>query len=147
MPTDMDVAPVPLRTLDAQPYWTGCERGELLIQYCSRCGLHQFYPRDACTGCGGAVQFTPAAGDAIVHSFTVCHRPLTPRFAANPYVVALVDLAEGPRMMTNIVGCAPADVWIGMPVRVLFQRLADEVCLPVFAPVSHHQVPLATVLA
>ena len=128
--------PVPLRTLDAQLYWDGCLRGELLIQRCDDCGRHQFYPRPMCAACGGAVGFVPASGRATVHSMTVCHRPLTPRFGPDPYVVALVELAEGPRMMTNIVGCPPEDVRIGMPVTVAFQRLTDDVSIPVFTPAA-----------
>jgi uncharacterized OB-fold protein len=128
--------PLPLRTLDAQPYWDGCLRGELLIQRCTRCGAHQFYPRAMCVTCTGPVEFVPVSGRGVVHSLTVCHRPLTTRFGTEPYVVALVDLAEGPRMMTNIVGCPPESVHIGMNVAVSFQRLTDDVAIPVFEPVT-----------
>lgn len=129
-----DPAPLPLITLDARPFWDGCREHRLLLQYCESCARYQFYPRDACTACGGPVTFVPASGKGRVYSFSVCHRPLTPRFGPELYVVALVDLAEGPRMMTNVVDCAPSEVRIGMPVSVRFRRLTDEVTLPVFGP-------------
>jgi uncharacterized OB-fold protein len=127
--------PVPLRTLDAQPYWDGCLRGELMVQRCTGCGAYQFYPRVRCVTCAGPVEFVAVSGKGTVHSLTVCHRPLTPRFGDGPYVVALVDLDEGPRLMTNIVGCPPESVYIGMKVTVAFQRLTEDVSMPVFGPV------------
>jgi uncharacterized protein len=127
---------LPLRTQDAAPFWEGCREGSLLIQKCSDCAQYQFYPRVVCVHCGSdRVEFVPTSGRAVVHAFTVCHRPLAPQFAADaPYVIALVDLDEGPRMMTNIVGCEPAEVHIGMPVHVSFRAVTDEVTLPVFEP-------------
>jgi uncharacterized protein len=128
--------PLPLRTLDAMPFWQGCQDGELLIQLCAACGRHQFYPRNLCATCGSReVAFVRASGRGTVFSFTVCHRPLAPRFAARtPYVVALVDLAEGPRMMTNIIDCPESELRIGMAVEVTFGPLGDDVTVPLFAP-------------
>ena len=75
------------------------------------------------------------SGDATVHAFTVVHRAPDPSVAV-PYVVALVELAEGARLMTNLVDVDPADVRVGAAVRVRFRRLADDLALPVFGPVA-----------
>jgi uncharacterized OB-fold protein len=137
----IDPHPLPLRTLDAAPFWAGCRDRELLVQRCADCATFQFYPRAVCASCGSdRVQFLPVSGRGAVFAFTVCHRPLAPRFTGRtPYVVALVDLDEGPRMMTNIVGCPDTDVHIGMAVQVRFEQLNDDVSLPVFAPIGRDE--------
>jgi uncharacterized protein len=74
-----------------------------------------------------------ASGRGKVLSFTVVRRPVSPAFAQEiPYIVALVTLEEGPQMMTNIVGCAPEDVTIGMPVEVIFEDWTDTISIPKF---------------
>jgi uncharacterized OB-fold protein len=137
----IDQHPLPLRTHDAEPFWAGCRNRELLVQRCAECATCQFYPRAVCASCGSdQLQFQPVSGRGEVFAFTVCHRPLAPRFAGRtPYVVALVDLDEGPRMMTNIVGCPVSDVQIGMTVQVSFEQLNEDVSLPVFAPTGPHE--------
>jgi uncharacterized OB-fold protein len=133
-PSDADLQPLPHETFDALPYWEGCRAGKLVIQRCRDCAAYQFYPRDLCITCGSAqVEFVEVSGRAIVHAYSICHKPLSPRFAdLTPYVVALVDLAEGPRMMTNIVGCPESELHIGMAVQVAFQHLGPDVTVPVF---------------
>jgi hypothetical protein len=133
--TDDSLQPLPLMTFDAVPYWQGCREGRLLLQRCSDCSSRQFYPRALCVCCGGVrLEFVEVSGRGVVHAFTICHRPLSARFAGAPYVVALVDLEEGPRMMTNIVGCPESEVRIGMDVQVSFQHLGEDVVIPVFEP-------------
>jgi uncharacterized OB-fold protein len=79
--------------------------------------------------------WTAVSGKATVHSFVVQHRPATPAFADDvPYVVAVVELAEGPLMLTNIVGCAPEEITAGMPVEVTFVDATDEITLYPFRP-------------
>ena len=117
------------------PYWNAAGRGELLLQRCRACDRHQFYPRGACTNCGNAeLEWVQASGRGTIYSYTVFHRPPHPAFDRLPLVVALVDLEEGPRMTTNIVGCDVGDVRIGMPVFVEFEQLTEDVGLPVFGP-------------
>ncbi|MGH2492832.1 MAG: Zn-ribbon domain-containing OB-fold protein, partial [Candidatus Limnocylindria bacterium] len=118
---------------DTQPFWDGARRGELLVQRCVTCAHVQFYPRALCMRCGGAVEWIAASGRGSVYSYTVVHR--APHEALEPlvpYVVALIDLEENVRMMSRLRGVAPEAVRIGQSVRVAFERLSDEVTLPIF---------------
>lgn len=131
------VRPVPVPTKETQPYWDGCKQHELRVQKCAACGHHQFYPRLYCTACmSDRVEWMKTSGRATVLSYTIVYRPVTQAFADNvPYVVALVTLAEGPQMMTNIVGCEPEKVHIGMPVQVTFDDWTENISIPKFKPV------------
>ncbi len=131
------VRPVPVPTKETQPYWDGCKQHELRVQQCAACGHHQFYPRLYCTVCmSDRVEWIKTSGRATVLSYTIIYRPVTQAFADNvPYVVALVTLAEGPQMMTNIVGCEPEKVHIGMPVQVTFDDWTEDIAIPKFKPV------------
>lgn len=139
-------APVDLRTIKrplpapdnvTRPYWEGCAHGKLLVQRCTACGQHQFYPRAMCTHCAGEPEWVQAAGLGEVHTFTVLHQNKTPPWGGlGPYVVAMVELDEGPRMMANIVDCAPGEVRIGMRVQVEFIEAGEDVVLPVWRPAS-----------
>ena len=130
----------PLPTPDAAtaPYWDAAREERLVMPHCLDCGHYHFYPRTLCPQCSSArLEWTRCGGEGEVYSFTVVHRAPSPAFAAAvPYVVAAVKLDEGPHLMTNIVGCAPDAVRIGMRVRVTFQKISDEITLPVFAPVA-----------
>ncbi|MBI3249027.1 MAG: Zn-ribbon domain-containing OB-fold protein [Deltaproteobacteria bacterium] len=128
--------PIPVPTRETKPYWDACKKHELHIQQCADCGHHQFYPRLYCTKCmSDKVEWVQASGRATVLSHTTVYRPVTQAFASDvPYVVALVTLAEGPQMMTNIVGCEPEKVHIGMPVQVTFEDWTEEISVPKFKP-------------
>ena len=105
----------------AAAYWEGACRGKLLL------------PR--CTACGGALAWIEASGRGVVHTYTVVRQNADPWLAARlPYVVAMIDLDEGPRLMTNVVGCDVDAVRIGMPVAVAFLDVGADVRLPVFEP-------------
>jgi len=131
------VKPVPVPTKETQPYWDGCKQHELRVQKCAACGHHQFYPRLYCTACmSDRVEWVKTSGRAKVLSYTIIYRPVTQAFAGNvPYVVAMVTLDEGPQMMTNIIGCEPEKVHIGMPVQVTFDDWTEEISVPKFKPV------------
>ena len=131
------VKPVPVPTKETQPYWDGCKQHELRVQKCAACNHHQFYPRLYCTACmSDRVEWVKTSGRAKVLSYTIIYRPVTQAFAGNvPYVVAMVTLDEGPQMMTNIVGCEPEKVYIGMPVQVTFDDWTEEISVPKFKPV------------
>jgi uncharacterized OB-fold protein len=128
--------PVPVPTAETRPYWEGCKRHELRIQRCAACGHHQFYPRLYCDKCfSDRVEWITASGRATVLSFTIVYRAPTAAFKGEvPYVVALVTLAEGPTMMTSIIGCPPDQVMIGMPVKVNFEDWTDEISILKFRP-------------
>ena len=128
--------PLPMPTRETQPYWDGAKRGELMIQRCAECGQHLFFPRMYCSRCfSDRVEWIRASGRATVSSFTIVRRPVSSAFADEvPYVVALVALAEGPTMMTNIVGCPLEQVAIGLPVKVTFERWSEEISIPKFTP-------------
>jgi uncharacterized OB-fold protein len=128
--------PAPVPTLETRPYWEGCKQRELRIQRCAVCGHNQFFPRLYCTKCfSERVEWVKVSGRATVSTFTIVRRPVSPAFADDvPYVVALVKLDEGPTMMTNIVGCSPEAVRIGMPVAVTFEDWTDETTIPKFRP-------------
>jgi uncharacterized OB-fold protein len=129
--------PVPVPTPETRPFWAAARRHELSLQRCRACGAHVFYPRAACPHCLGAdLEWRRVSGRGRLHTFTVVHRgqkgfPLGP-----PYVIAIVELDEGPRMMTNLVGIEPdpAKLEIGMPVEVVFEDVSAEVALPRFRP-------------
>ncbi len=128
---------VPVPTPDTQPFWDGCAAGELRIQRCLDCAKPYFYPRPVCPACGSAnVEWFSASGEATLYSYVISHRP-APGFGEAPYAVAVVQLAEGPRMMTNLTGVpnTPQDLVLDMPLRVTFERRGD-VTLPIFAPAA-----------
>jgi len=133
----MSARPIPPSSALTEPYWDAARRGELAVQRCEGCGARPFPPRARCPGCGaGSLSWTPVSGRGTVHSYTVAHRAPHPVFAEQlPLVVAIVELEEGPRMFTNIIGCDPADVRVGMPVEARFEPIDDtDRALPVFTP-------------
>jgi uncharacterized OB-fold protein len=127
---------------ETAPFWSACERGELVVQRCDSCGRLRFPPRPACPWCQSFEFSWPAvSGRGTVWSFVVAHPPLLPAYAElAPYNVIVVALDEDPtiRLVGNLVASAdaaidsvdPATIEIGMPVAVVFQRVADDVVLP-----------------
>lgn len=127
--------PAPVPDADSAPYWSAALDGRLVVQRCLHCGRAQLYGRALCTACGGEVRWEPASGRGTVYSYTVIRQNYARPFRDMlPYVVALVDLAEGPRVMTNIVGCAPDEVTVGMAVRARFEPVSDEAAVALFEP-------------
>lgn len=117
------------------PFWDGCARHELRVQECRACRSRWLPGSVVCPRCwSDAVAWSVATGEGTVVSFVVYRRSYHPAFASLvPYVVAVVELAEGPRLVSNVVGIPPERVVVGMPVRVEFQPAGDAV-LPVFRP-------------
>jgi len=128
--------PIPRPYQDSQAYWDAAKEKRLLLQHCRDCGKPQFYPRGVCSHClGSALDWVEASGRGKVHTFTVCHRAPHPGFAADlPFVIAVIELDEGVRMMSNIVGCDPKTVRIDMPVKVVFEAATPEITMPKFEP-------------
>jgi uncharacterized protein len=126
--------PIPKPDLDSAPYWEAASRHELKLQQCNSCARFRFYPRSICPYCFSTeFEWRQLSGRGIIYSFTVIHRAAFPAFETKvPYVLALVELNEGVRMMSNILDCDPNAVEIGMPVEVTFEDLSEEVSLPQF---------------
>jgi uncharacterized OB-fold protein len=129
--------PIPLPTPETRPFWEAARRHELQLRCCRACGRHHFYPRAACPHClSGELEWQRASGRGTLHTFTVVHRGQRDFPLGAPYVIAIVELAEGPRLMTNLVGVAadPKAIRIGMPVEVTFEDVSPDVALPRFRP-------------
>ncbi len=128
--------PLPKPDQDSKVYWEGARRHELLLQQCGSCKRFRFYPRSVCPHCfSDQFEWRKASGRGSVYSFTVIHRAPFPAFRDKvPYVLALIELNEGVRMMTNIIDCDPDLITIGMPVEVTFEKVSEEITLPQFKP-------------
>ena len=129
--------PVPVADADSEPFWAACRDGALRLQRCTDCGAFRYPPAARCADCGSdEAKWTELSGRGKVFSWiTVTHPVPKDMFAADvPYVVALIDLEEGVRMASNIVGCAPDDVTPEMAVEVVFDQVSDGVTLPKFRP-------------
>jgi uncharacterized protein len=114
------------------PFWQGCRSEELRYQRCEACGLANFPPTEHCRQCLSAeLRWKQSDGVGEVYSWTVVHRPVTPEFTP-PYAPAIVTLAEGYQMLTNVIGVTPADLAIGMAVQVQFHEVGDDITLPYF---------------
>jgi uncharacterized OB-fold protein len=121
---------------EVAPLWDATRRSELVLPWCTSCEQPFWYPRAVCPRClGDDIDWRAARGDGVIYATSVQHLPGPGRDAADgPYVVALVDLREGVRMMGNVLDCAPDDVHVGLAVRVTWQPLSDGRQLPQFAP-------------
>jgi uncharacterized OB-fold protein len=124
--------PAPVATSDTIEFWNACNRDELLYQCCVSCGHVQFYPRPFCTQChSNALESRASKGRGAVYSFTVVHRSANRAFDDDvPFVLALVDLDEGFRVMTNIVGEGRLTASIGDRVRFIFERRSSNQKIP-----------------
>ena len=131
----MGERPLPAITPETRHFWEGTRAGELRLQRCDACAHVYFPPRPFCPQCGGReVSVQRASGRAALYSYVIHHRA-APGFVP-PYSIAVVQLEEGPRMMTNIVDIAqaPEALQLDMPLEVVFQRMSDEIHLPLFRP-------------
>jgi len=124
-------------TPESRPFWAAARRHELVLPKCRACGTLFYYPRAACPSClSSDLDWQRVSGRGRLNTFTVVHRGL-PNFAlGTPYVIAMVDLDEGPRLMTNLIDVDPdpAKLAIGMALEVVFRDLSDDVALPLFRP-------------
>jgi uncharacterized OB-fold protein len=132
--------PLPDPSALTQPFWAAAKERELRIQRCHACDTHLFYPRYLCTACGSDdLRWCLVSGRATVFTFTVARRPTHPALADRvPYVIAVVELEEGPKLTTNLVDIDPEDVAIGLSVQATFEDV-DDVTLVQFRPVGPEQ--------
>lgn len=135
-PKEAHIKPLPTPDVDSQAYWQGLNDGKLLLQHCSACGYVQFYHQSICRRCCSEnLVYRAASGRGTVHSFSVVHRAPGPAFKQDtPYAVLLVDLEEGPRMISSLVGADPMAVVFDMAVELVCERVDDQVVLPRFRP-------------
>ncbi len=119
------------------PFWEATRQRRLVLPWCVACEQAFWFPREVCPGClGSAIDWRPASGRGRIHAATVEHHPalLPAVFGDQPYVIALVDLDEGVRMMSNVVGCPPDEVGVGMAVAATWEPLSDGRQLLLFEP-------------
>jgi len=128
------VKPLPYVHDETRPFWEGTKMHELKIQRCLNCERFYFYPRSICPHClSDNTEWVKISGRGKIYSFTISHRPASPAFEKDvPYNIAIIELEEGVRMMSNIVECQNEDLRIDMPVEVVFDDVTPEITLPKF---------------
>lgn len=132
--------PLPTPSPETQRFWDGCKQHELWIPYCRPCAASYWYPRDFCPKCGSRdVEWRRASGRGRLYTYAIHYRAFHPGWANEvPYVTALIDLDEGVRIFSNLIGIEPDPKAIRceMPVEVVFEDVTPEVTLPKWRPVS-----------
>ena len=129
--------PIPQPTPETQHFWDGCKNGKLLLQRCKNTGNAYFPPRPFSPYTGSKeVEVFEASGRAKLFSYVINHRPAKGFENQAPYAIAVVELDEGPRMMSNIVECeqTPEALKLDMALEVVFEDINDEITLPKFRP-------------
>jgi uncharacterized OB-fold protein len=126
--------PVPVPSEESKPFWEAARKGQLQLQHCLGCGAYRFPPSVLCPECSStSFCWTQVSGRGKVYSFVVFHRAYHPGFAEElPYAVACIELEEGPRVLSNIVGIPAGQVRCDMPVEVVFEEITPEISLPKF---------------
>ena len=130
--------PIPVPQGESDEYWNKAKEGELWLRSCNDCGGAYFYPRDISPCCFSRdTTWVQASGNATLYTYAIVHRAPHPGFVEDvPFVPAIVELEEGPRMPTNIVIDEPTqeNLQIGMALKVVFEDITDTIALPKFAP-------------
>lgn len=130
--------PRPKLERDTRGYWEALRSHRLVVQRCLECRTYRHHPRPMCPSCHSlAFEWAPVSGRGTVYSYAIVTQPLHPYWAdRTPYSVVLVELEEGIRIVSNLVGCPNESIRIGMPVTVVFEDVSDEISLPMFEPLS-----------
>ena len=129
--------PLPKPTPETQPFWDAAKQHRLVIQTCDDCHTPYFYPRPLCPAClSRRVRWIEASGRALLHTFVINHRPPRGFPIAAPFVIGMVELEEGPRLMSHIVGVDPDPTKLrcDLPLEVVFEDLTPEITVPKFRP-------------
>jgi uncharacterized OB-fold protein len=130
--------PLPIPDPVTQPFWDSLKAKAIQLQKCGACNKVIFYPRPLCPSClSDDLTWTKVSGRGVVHAFAIPHRHPNRVFTADgPFVVALIELDEGARMLTNLVDVDPTPeaVKVGLPVEIVYDDVTDEVTLPKFRP-------------
>lgn len=118
---------------DSQPYWEGLAQGELRIQRCNACSKAVFYPRAICPHCfADQLSWIVASGRGTIYSYTVAHQAFGPFAQDTPFIVAIIELEEGARMMSRLLDAPRERVTVGAAVQVTFEKVEEELTLPYF---------------
>ncbi len=129
---------LPRPTPETKAFWEGTCAHQLLLPWCNDCGEPHFYPRSICPHClSSNLEWRPASGRGKLHTYVINHKPAKGRTA--PYVIAVIELAEGPRMLSNVETDGeptPEKLIIDMDVEVYFDNVTDEITLPKFRAVN-----------
>lgn len=130
--------PLPTPSPESKRYWDGCRNHQLWLPFCRSCDAFYFYPRDFCPACfSWDIEWRRVSGRGKVYTFGIQHRAWHPGWQDEiPYITALVELEEGPRLYTNLVGIDPDpnQIHCDMPVEVVFDDVTEEITLPKFQP-------------
>jgi uncharacterized OB-fold protein len=134
MSTSLPAQPLPQPTTETAAYWAAAQEQRLVIQRCGGCGEYQFYPRAFCTTClSDNIEWIDASGHGRIYTYTVCRIAPSPAFESRlPYVLALIDLDEGVRLVANILNADLERVVIGARVSVCFESVSENCTLPQF---------------
>lgn len=135
----MPKRPLPQATPETTEFWEGAKRGLLRIQRCRACGRAYFYPRPFCPYCSSQdVEWFTVSGKGKLYSYVINHRPAYGFQDAVRYVIAIIQLDEGPRMMSNVIGVEPLpeNLPVDLPVVVTFETQDDDITLPLFRPIG-----------
>ena len=130
--------PLPQPTLDNHEFYEAAQRGELRFQRCADCGTWRHYPRPVCPEClSTRLSWERASGRGTIYTWTIVHGPTLPAFQDDlPYNVCIVELDEGPRIYTTVIGLDNDDIKAGMDVNVVWDDVTDEITLPKFTPIG-----------
>jgi uncharacterized OB-fold protein len=130
--------PIPVPSSESKPYWDGLREHKLLMPRCDACEGYWFPPSLLCPRCNSAKwTWTAVSGRGRIFSYVVYHRVYHPGFADEvPYAVAVIELDEGPRMISNVIGIAPDKLACDMEVEVIYQPITEAITLPKFKPVT-----------
>ena len=128
--------PIPVADEASKPFFDGANEGKLMLVKCSQCGTHRLPGRERCLDCWSTEsEWAQASGKGKLYTYGIMHQQYHPAFAEEtPYNYALVELDEGPRLVTNIVDCEPDDLKTDMPVEAVFDHVSDEATLIRFRP-------------
>ena len=128
--------PTPSITEESKPYWDGLRENRLVLQRCADCNKIRHYPRPMCDRCYSMrVEWIEASGTGKIHSWTTAHQAFHPGFKQDiPYTLATVDLPEGVRIQARIRSISPEQLRCGMPVRIGFEQVSDDLSLLVVLP-------------
>ena len=135
--------PIPSITSEAKPFWDGLANQLLLIPKCNDCGHLFMYPKAYCpnNGCFSSnLDWEQVSGSGNLFSYTIVHRSADVRFqeiaAQKPYIFALIELEEGPKLISNLVNVDIDNLEVGMPVEIIFEKINDDITLPKFQPLN-----------